>query len=451
MKPFLRLSIASLFALNLASNASAIEVEFERDPSLPLVYLNVAVKTGTVTDPEGLSGISSFMANMLRRGTQSRTKEQIDLALDQMGGSLAVETRAEAVILRGAVLAKQLGPYLDLVKDIVTQPSFPEHEIRKLKGETVSEIIQELGSDSKLGRRAFERFLFSGHPYGKPISGTTKAVESFTREQIQSHYDRLFRDPLLLVVGSGDADPSRIREFARALGAARQGGSAKLANIPAPPVAEKRRLLLVDKPDRTQTQINIGQVGVTMTDPEFFPLYLANHAFGGGSFSARLMVEIRVKRGWSYGAYSYFRHGRKPRSWQMYTFPATSYTPEALTELFKLLERFRQDGVTAEEFDFAKTSLVNSSGFMFNTPAKRVDNALLEKTLDLPEGFMETYGKEVSRLTIEQVNRAAKKYFDSSRATTVVVATVTPELKKKLAEATQVPAAEVKVEPYTAE
>ena len=137
--------------------------------------------------------------------------------------------------------------------------------------------------------------------------------------------------------------------------------------MPVPKAVQQEKLLIVDKPGRTQTQITGGQIGVQMTDPSFFPLYLGNHAFGGGSFSARLMTEIRVKRGWSYGAYSYFKHSREPRSWQFYLFPAAKDTPAALELTLHLVKDVQEHGIKADEFDFAQQSLVNSAGFMYNT------------------------------------------------------------------------------------
>lgn len=430
-------------------SAQAVEVAFENDASLPLVYLNVAVKTGSVTDPKGQSGVTNFMGEMLLRGTQPRTKEQIDLELDRMGAQLAVETRAEALILRGAVLAKELDSFLKLLSDLVTQPSFPEHEIKKLKSEVVSGILEELGRDQSLATRKFTQFLFQGHPYGNPILGTIKDVEKLSRDQIQAHYNKLFRDAMLLVVGSGDASKGTIQDWAESLGEARPG-SEEIGKVAAPKPVTQRRLLIVDKPDRTQTQIDAGQIGVRMTDDQFFPLYLANHAFGGGSFSARMMVEIRVKRGWSYGAYSYFRHGTQPRSWNLHLFPAAKDTPAALEYSLKMVEELKAKGLNQAEFEFAQRSLVNSAGFMYNTPKKRVENTLLERTLNLPDGFMETYGPKLSKVTLEQANESAKKYLRPETLAISVVGTA-KDLKEPLAKAAGVPVDQVQVVPYTQE
>ena len=222
------------------------------------------------------------------------------------------------------------------------------------------------------------------------------------------------------------------------------------AKVPPPENGAERRLLIVDKPDRTQTQIYLGQVGVRMTDSSFFPLYLGNYAFGGNTFSARLMVEIRVKRGWSYGATSAFRFGTQPRSWSAHLFPASKDAPNALTETLKLVDDLRINGITQDEFAFAQRSLVNSSGFMYNTPQKRVENKLLERTLNLPDGFMISYGPELSKLTLSQVNSALKDFIQPGKVAIEVLGTA-KDLKGPISQAAGVSPAQVVVQPYTEE
>jgi zinc protease len=440
------ISTVSIFA----RAAMATDVSFEEDRNLPIVYLNVAVKAGSATDPDGQSGISNFMGEMLRRGTRSKTKEQIDLALDQMGAKLEVETRAEALILRGSVLSSQLDAFLALLREIVTAPSFPDREIRKLCSEITSGLLEEQGEDSAIGGVKFNEFLFRDHSYGKPVLGKIPDVEKFNRTKILAQYERLFVEPNLLVVGSGDAAKAKIDQWAKALGDNRPAGSAPEAEkLAAPHDAGSRRLEIVDKPDRTQTQVFMGQIGVRMTDNNFFPLYLGNYAFGGPSFSARLMLEIRVKRGWSYGASSNFRHGLQPRSWTVHLFPASKDTPAAVAQTLSMISDLREHGITPPEFDFAQRSLVNSSGFMYNTPQKRVENALLEKTLDLPDGFMKTYGPNLAKVKLADVNGALATYLKPDQLAITVLGTAA-DLKPALAKATGVSENAITVVPYTA-
>jgi zinc protease len=446
------ISFAALTSLAVSTrSASAVDVTFEKDKSLPVVYINVVLKTGAVSDPRDALGLTNFMGEMLLRGTNQKSKEQIDLAIDQMGAVLGVETRSEAMIIRGAVLSSQLGNFLSLVQELITQSNFPEVEIGKLKSEVESEILEDLGSDQKLVGLKFTEFLFGDHPYGKPILGKLKTVRKFDRAMALAQYRRLVGSDLLLVLGSGDADTSQIQDWADGLGKVLpQTHTTDLVEATTPENPTTKRLLLIDKPARTQTQITGGQVGVQMLDPDFFPLYLGNHAFGGESFSARLMVEIRVKRGWSYGAYSYFKQSRKPRSWQFYLFPAAKDTPAALAYTLNMVDDLQKKGVTQEEFSFAQQSLVNSAGFMYNTPRKRVENKLMEKTLGLPDGFMKTYGPKLQAVSLTQVNAALHNFIKPEKLSIVVLGTA-KDLKAPLAKAAKMPESAIQVVPYNKE
>ncbi len=444
--------LIALLALSIASSAFAIETRFEEDRSLPLVSVNVVIKAGAAHDPKGQSGITNFMGEMLKRGSKKYSKEKILEALDQIGGSLEVETRAEALILRGSVLAEKLSQFLDLVTEIVSEPTFPEHEIKKLKAEVVSSILEERGNDRGLARARWESFLMSGHPYGNPLLGKMKDVESITRAQIEAHYKKLFQNRNTIVIGTGDAEESFIRSWSDRLAEVlpNSEGPNPVEPVGRPELAQKLRVRVIDKPDRTQTQVYWGQEGVLFTDPKFFPLYLGNHAFGGGSFSARFMVEIRVKRGWAYGAYSYFRHGLQPRSWQAFTFPASKDTPDAVKYGLSMIQELKGKGITQEEYDFAKTSLINSAGFMYNTPKKRVENLILEQTLNLPPGFTKSYGPALSRVSIDDVNAALKAFLHPERFSILVLGTA-KTLKPKLAEKLGMKESEIETVPYTVE
>lgn len=435
-----------------ASSAQALETRFEADASLPVVYLNVAVKAGAAHDLPGQSGIGNFVGEMMLRGTKSRSKTQIDETLDLLGATLAVEVRAEAIIFRGRVLSSKLAEYMEIVQDIVTNPSFPEKEIAKLKEEISSDIVETRGNDSSLGKLFWDGFLFEGHPYGKSVLGKLRDLARLERGDLVRHYANLFQDRNLLVVGSGDSEASFVDAWAKRIAEKRPNseGVNPVRSAPMPKKWEKRRVLFVDKPERTQTQLYFGQVGLRMTDPNYFPIHLANHVFGGGSFSARLMTEIRVKRGWSYGAYSYFRHGIQPRSFQAYTFPAAKDTPGAVTLLDTLLREWKEKGITPAEFEFAKSSLINSAGFAYNTPAKRVENILLEKTLGLPDGFMKSFADHLEKVTHAEANAAVKSFLEPDRMSVLVLGTA-KDLKSKVAESLKMPEGEIAVVPFTKE
>lgn len=446
MKPFICIALTmGLFT----QSALALETEFERETTVPNVHIAILSLTGSAIDPEQKSGLTNFVGEMLLRGTQSKTREQLERAIDQLGATIAVETRSEAIIVRGAVLSRKLPQFLTLLGEILSKPRFDTAEIAKLKAEVTSAILDETSRDPALSARKFSEFLFGSHPYGKPILGRSKDVEEFTAQDIQTQYKRIADASRLVVIGQGDADPTAVSSWGKDLTPVLpKDPSGGLAEITAPTDPQSRQLFIVDKPERTQTQMEIGQVGVTLKDPDFFPLHVANHAFGGPSFQARLMKEIRVQRGWSYGAYSRFRHGLQPRLWNIHLFPASKDTAAALKHTLGMVEKMRADGLTQEEFDFAKKALINGSGFTYNTPKKRMENRVLERSLRLPNGFMKSYAERIESVTLAQANAAMKKFLRPERLTISVLATA-KDLKSALQESAGVTDAATRVVPFT--
>lgn len=441
----MRLLLPLLISLLTLSNALASEVVFEKDTSLPLVYLRVAVRVGSIHDPDALSGLTHLTAQTLLRGTTSRSKDQIDLQLDRLGSALGVEVRSEYLVFSGAVLSANLTSFLDLLTEILTQPSFPVQEVRKLKKEIISQILDSYGDDRTIAQWHFKKALFGNHPYGKLTLGTRQSVSKFTINDLTQHYHSYFTSNRILIVGTGDADQEIIQTWASQLDDLLPKGE-DIHPIPSPPPIAHKKIVIVDKPDRTQTQIFGGQIGVPMGSEDFFPLFVGNQSFGG-SFTSRFMNEIRVKKGWSYGAYTFFQYASQPHSWIFWLFPANKDTPDALSTSLRLLEELQNNGLTPEEFQFTRTSLINSDGFRFNTPQKRVENALTEKLLGLSPGFMSTYRKNLQALSLDSVNAALKKFLQTQNQVIVILGTakeLVPHLSKKLG----IPVQEIQVVPY---
>jgi zinc protease len=445
------LKLIPLVALATISVAQAMEVLVERDSRLPIAYLNVVVRTGAIADPAGKTGLTNFVGDMLLRGTQRHTKEEIDLMLDQWGASLGVETRTETMVVRGAVLSAKMPDFLELVREVLSQPLFPEGEISKLKQETISGILAQQGNDHALSSRKFGQFLFERHPYGRPIDGIPSEVSSFDREALIRQHRQVFTSEALLVLGAGDVTQSALKNWSDQLASSLPAKPASpLTSASQPQFPAERRLQIVDKPDRTQTQILIGQSGVRMTDPDYYALYLGNVAFGGGSFTSRLMQEIRVKRGWSYGARSSFRFSLQPRSWQVHLFPAEKDTPAALATTVAMIEELRRNGISEKEFNLAKQSSINNAAFINDTPKKRIENRILEETLNLPQGFFSNLSKNLEKVTLAQVNQALSRFITTDRLTITVLGTAA-RLKTELADKAGIPAARVSIVPYTSE
>lgn len=235
--------------------ALAAEFFFERDPSLPLVYVTAAFRGGATQDPDLKSGATDLMGRLMLRGTKNKTKSQIDLALDQMGGAIEFETRAEFIAFRGMVLSENLPAYLSLLTEIITTPSFRSLELEKLKKEQSSALLDELNQDRSLVKLRFDEAFFRGHPYSKPNHGKIKDIQKLGVADLQSQYQKLITGPNLVLLAAGDAERSRFEEF---VGAVSRGKADSRSIAPIPEFEQKNqklRVVIFDKPERDRKSV----------------------------------------------------------------------------------------------------------------------------------------------------------------------------------------------------
>lgn len=419
IKPFFLLA-----AIILSVAAHAAEVRFEEDYALPIVYLNIVADVGASQDPADKLGLANIGAHMLLRGTQKHDKLAFFEHVNQLGGRIDVDPRPEGTVIRAGVLAENLEKFLELLGEALTRPKFTSGELSKLKREIISEILEQKGNDKSLVQLHFYRFLYDTHPYGNPLMGTQKGVAAITSKDVLDYYARNYSGKTLRVFGTGAAKKDVIEKWFNDVCdklSAVHPEARPMTAVPAPEIPKGRRALIVNKPNATQSQILLGGAGMRPESPGFYAVQLANHVFGGPSFQARLMVELRVKRGWTYGASSSFKFGRQPRHFAMYVFPKTDDTPAAVALELSLFENFVKNGISSDEFRFARDSLVNSAPFNYDTPKKRLENATTEYLMGFPDGYFKNFAANIEGVSQGDINEALAKTFDPANLSLTIV------------------------------
>jgi zinc protease len=301
-------------------------------------------------------------------------------------------------------------------------PTFPEAELERLKRESIAEIVEARDNDRVVAQKALQRTLFEGHPYGRNSGGTTQTLAGIDRNDVLAFYER-YVVPANIVVGiAGDLTAERAPELARRLVAGLKPGAVAPDEVTEPSVAPGRRLVVVDKPERTQTQILVATLGTSPHDDDHVPLVIANAVFGG-SFTSRLMREIRSKRGWSYGASARASIDRRRQAWVLWTFPAAQDTAPCLKLAIELLEAWVDKGVTASEVNFIKRFLVRSNAFEIDTAAKRMHQALDVELLGLPPDYYSGWVEHVRAVTPQSASAAVQRRIHPADLLSVVVGT----------------------------
>ncbi|HEX4448644.1 MAG TPA: pitrilysin family protein, partial [Polyangiaceae bacterium] len=223
----------------------------ESSHDVPLVSIVVALRCGSTQDPQGKSGLSRIAMRMLRRGCGSLTSEQIDFRIDALGAEMAVDTSHSTVAVHAQVIARNLDAFVDLLGQMLGNPTFPDVELERLKRESAAEIVEARDNDRVVAQKALQRTLFEGHPYGRSSGGTTESVAAITRDDVLGFYKRFVVRGNVLVGISGDMTADRAPAIAAKLIAGLPAGERAPDPVVDPVMKPGRRLLVVDKPERT--------------------------------------------------------------------------------------------------------------------------------------------------------------------------------------------------------
>lgn len=401
----------------------------EESHALPIFQFNLTLRTGSTFDPPGKEGLSRMTARMVRMGTRRLWSPQVEDAIDAIGAQLSIGVGPSYVQFSGAVLARNLPPFLALLADLLRGPAFRTGDLSLLKRETIATLEGALDDDSTIAGRHFRRLALPDHPYGRSTTGTRKSVAAIRRSDVVAHFRQHYVAQNMLFGLSGPISGSEARDLFEEHFGFITRGERMVMKVPDARLQKGRRLVLVDKPERTQTQILIGTAGSKARDKDHVPLVVANTAFGG-LFTSKLTTEVRAKRGWSYGASSGLGHQPQRDLWSMRTFPAAKDAPACIALQLRLLQQWIDKGISARDLKLAKSYLIKSHPFEFDTAQKRLDQAIDEIIFGLPRGFTDAFPGRVADVTRESARDAVHNRISARDQLIVVVATASELLPK---------------------
>jgi predicted Zn-dependent peptidase len=351
-------------------------------PGLPLVSFHVLVKGGRESEPDGLAGLASMTAGLLRRGTARQTAEQFNEALDGLGGTLMSASDDQATVVNAEFLKKDFDRGLAIVADAVLHPAFPEDEVHKALARTADGLKSIKDNPGAAIGQYYDRFFFgAAHPYGRVADEAS--VDRMRRQDVVQYHDRMYVGNNLIVVVAGDFDPAEAkRRVAETFGAAPAGKAYRWAEDRPPVAGGGNRVLLVDKPDATQTYFVIAQPGVRRTTPDRVALTLVNTLFGG-RFTSMINEALRINSGLSYGASARVEMNRLTGGLYISSYTKTDTTAQAIDLALEVLKRLHDQGIAAEQLASAKAYVKGTYPPQRVQTADQIANVL---------GEMELYG-----------------------------------------------------------
>ena len=401
------------------------------DFSRPFATIGLALARGALGDPLGKEGLAHLTAQMLTRGTRKKDRPLLAEAIDHIGSSLDLSVSRDHTTLWSDGLTRHRGTLLDLVDEVLSEPTFPEDELEKLKRETIADLAALRDDDASLGMRFFARQLYGAHPYSRPVKGDERSLATITRDDLAAlHATWAAHDTLIAI--AGDLDTDHQRAVATRLASALPGRDARATTaLPAPaPPPDGWRVTVIDKPKRTQTQVFIGHLTIDAMHGDWTALQVGQTSFGG-TFTSRFSHEIREKRGWSYGAWSQLSGDARLGTFMLRFYPNTKDTAPALALSHQLITDFAATGPSADEFTAAQSYLQNGFVFAIDTAVKRLSELVSARLMGYPDDHVDTTVERLRRVTHDDAVRTVIEHLRPDAMAVTIVGTAS-ELVKDL-------------------
>jgi predicted Zn-dependent peptidase len=382
-------------------NGIVLLVTEQRD--VPLVGLEVMVRGGAVTDPDGKAGLASLVIGLLEKGAGVRNADAFAEAVDSVGGSLSTSAGLETLRISAEFLSRDTELMVELVTDMLRDPRFDASEVRKLRDRRIDLLRAAKDRDPRqLSPLYGNAFLFADHPYGRPVNGDEASLATLTPSDVRGYYDDHVGANRLVIAAVGDFDAATMISRLTLAFADWREAEAPLPELPAAAPEQGRRILLVDKPGATQTYFWIGNVGVSRHYPQRAELDIANTLFGG-RFTSLLVDELRTKAGLTYSARSALERPSTPGSVAIVSYTKTSSTIEAIDLALGLLDRLHETGFEPELIISGKNYILGQFPPDYETAAQLAAQFASLEAFGLDASFVNDYGAAVANADIESI------------------------------------------------
>lgn len=389
-------------------------------PSIPMVVINILLKSGAVADPNGKEGVANLTAELLTRGTKKHAAQALAEELDFLGASLGVDADLETTSITLTTLTKNLPAALMLLAEVLTSPTFPVAELEKKRIEIEGGLQSREEDPGWIAQRAFLEKVYMHHPYGRLVEGKPATLAVLKREDVVAFHQTHYRPNNAIIAVAGDTTQEKFTQLLRAYFSEWQQGEVPVITWPDEQQPTANRITLDKKV--AQANVILGHIGVPRANPDYYTIQVMNYILGGGGFGSRLMDKIREELALVYSVGSSFSARKHAGPFTVVLQTKNTSTTQAVDESLKVITRFREEGPSEKELTEAKAYLVNSF------PLRLVSNRDVAGLLPVLEfhnlglDYPDRYPTLINQITREQVHTAAKTYLLPENLLQVIVA-----------------------------
>ena len=419
--------LPSVWKEKLTSGLSLFGIE---NHEVPLVQFQLQIKGGMLLENTTKIGVSNMLAELMTKGTQNKTPEQLENAIESLGATINASATNESIVISGNTLAKNYNETMKLVQEIVLQPRWDAKEFDLIKQSTLSRVLQQKADPNSIARNEFRKLV-----YGKESIlsnnriGTENSINSITIDDLKTYYSQNISPSVsdFQIVGAVSK-----AEVIRSLAVLNKNWKPAKVSFPAIKITEApeaSKIYFYDVPGAKQSVIRIGYPALAATDADFYPADIMNYRLGGGSFASQLTQELREGKGYTYGIGSSFDGSNTKGPFTIYSGVRSNVTYESVSLIKEILDQYAKN-FNANDLDITKGYLIKSNARAFETMGSKLNMLYEISNYNFSDDYAKQRENTVKNITIDDIKKLSGKYLNSNKMIYLIVGDAETHLKK---------------------
>lgn len=402
--------------------ANGITILVRSNPSAPVVMLEGALRAGSVDEPPALTGLSSFTASMLSRGSAGYDFDRFNEAVESVGASVSAGGGTHVTSFGSESLVEDFPLMVEILADMLQRPTFPSEQIERLRGQRLVRLQEREQSTRSVSYRRFNETIYGDHPYGLPTSGYIETVQEISRDDVVRYHRDHFHPNQAIVVVSGDVEPEAVVALLETHFGAWPAGpepSSPADSIPPVSGANGVQRKTFPMPGKVQSDVVIGCLAIARSHPDYHAVQVANNILGQFGMMGRLGETVRERQGLAYYSYSALDADIGIGPWVAFAGVNPQNVDQAIDSILHEFERLGQEPVSDEELSDSIANMTGTLPLRLETNDGVASILLNMEWFGLGLDYLQTYQDRIRSITKEDVQRVAAQYLRTDAYTLV--------------------------------
>ena len=402
--------------------SNGIKVLYSKSENIPMIDIKITFDAGSNRDGN-LKGLSMLTHNLLDEGTTKLSAEEIASSFESTGAvfNTSVNKDKSSISLRSLADKKYLGPSLKTFLNILSDSTFPQKELSLQKDRTVSTIIEDESDPSDISMNLFFKEIYKNYAYGYPSIGEKSIIKNISRKDIVNFYKNNLNQKTAKIAIVSSLSKKDVEALSEKISKSLERKDILVYKNTIQLKKDNKEKYIYKKFNSEQAHIYIGGLAIKRGAKNHLPLYVGNYIFGGSGFSARLMQELRVKRGYTYGVYSYIYPMKNIGPFVIGIETKSEQAQISVELIHNMLQEFIENGPTNEEIKHAKEAIINGFPLRVDSNSDILNYLSMINYYDLPMDYLAKFTENISKITKKDIISAFKEEIDYKNLTTLVV------------------------------